>query len=83
MNKKLSDILHYVFFFSALFLMALTIYLRRNGGVETANVLENIVLALLLAAAIFRWADKLFPKWFGHKPTREEIEKRMFDKDEN
>lgn len=74
MRRVYADIAFNVLFLSALFVMLVKEYLKNNGGKETAAILEYVVIALMLGAVIIRIAERLLPKWFGHKPNRKEKE---------
>jgi hypothetical protein len=80
MRKVYADIIFYVLFFGALFIMLIKEYLKNNNGNETVQILNYVVIGLMLGALIVRIVEKVFPKWFNNKPTREEIEEKMFGK---
>ena len=77
MVKGIPKILYLIFFAAALVLIIFKIYLRSQNRNEEAETAQWIALGLLLAALLCRFLPKLFPKGFGNKPTREEIEKNV------
>ena len=77
MKKNLLSILYFIFFATALALIIYRIYLRNNNRSEEVETIQWMALGLLAAALICRSLPKILPKWFGHKPTREEIEKQV------
>jgi hypothetical protein len=77
MRKRIADILYYIFFIAVILLLLFRTYLRSNRRIEEADTVQWIAIGLLLAALICRFIDRLFPKWFHNKPSREEIEERV------
>ena len=77
MKRSVVRALGFIFFGAALLLLLFKIYLRNNNRNEDAETVQWIALGLLLASLICRFINKLFPKWFDNKLTREEIENRV------
>jgi uncharacterized membrane protein YwaF len=65
-----------VLLLAALALLLTSFFIRNN---ETQKLVRLMGFGLLLATLIFR----LFKGEFGYKPTREEIEEKMFGKDKS
>lgn len=62
-------------FFGGMLLVAVSILTRHKGDISDFDLFFMIALSAMLIAGLFAL---LLPR-FGHKPTREEIEKKMFD----
>jgi hypothetical protein len=49
--------------------------LERKKLVEAADIFFLIAMGLVLAALILWLFDRFAPRWFGNKPSREELDK--------
>lgn len=76
MYKRTADILFYIFFTVAVLLALWRWYLTSNGDHETAAIVRYVILGLVIGAFIFRIGQRLFPRWFKERPTREELDEK-------
>jgi hypothetical protein len=77
MKKNIVNILYYIFLAAAIVLIIYRLYLHNNNRNEEAETAQWIALGLLAGAFICRLLLRFLPKWFGYKPTREEIENKV------
>ena len=78
MVKRIPKVLYFIFFAAAVILIIYKFYLRNQNRNEEAQTAQWIALGLLLAALLCRFLPKIFPKKFGDKPAREEMEQNVF-----
>ena len=81
--KKAFDIVYAILFISAILLALLSLYFKNNSSPDEAFITKVVAIGLVIGLIILRIAARFFPGSFDNKPTREEIEVKMFDKKEN
>jgi protein-S-isoprenylcysteine O-methyltransferase Ste14 len=80
MKNKNAQLVFGFLFYSGLLLLCVSFFFKRNGRTETVTIIEWIYAVLIIAALIVRLTDWAFPQWFNNRPSREEIEKKIVDK---
>ena len=80
MKNKSVKLIGEILLFSFLIIVIVRFFVERNGNREVADTLFWITIGLSVAIIIFRLFYWLAPKWFGNKPTREELEEKQFGK---
>ena len=75
MKYRTPGLLYYIFFFAALVLIIYRLYLRNNNRNNEAETVMWIAVGFLLAAAVYRFLPRIFPKKFGHWQAKDESEK--------
>ena len=71
-----------IFAFLTFVAVIVRLILENKGMHEQANVFTWVSLSLLVVALLIRVFDMFFPN-LGKKPTREEIEEQVFDKNKS
>jgi hypothetical protein len=77
MKKETLSTLFYIFFAAAVILLICRVYLLSKNQNEEVSTVQWFSPGFLLAALLYWVIPGFFPKNFGAKPTREEIEKRF------
>ena len=80
---KNMNIVYVLLLVSAIVLGAVAMFYRLNERSSEAIITGSLAIGFAAAVIMLRLQVKFFPDTFNNKPTREEIEKRMFDKTEN
>jgi len=78
-NDKTSELLFNIFFYSAVVLIIVRVFLRNRG--EDSDVMEWMIFGMVISAGIIKLAGRFLPKWFqNNKPSREEWEEKIHGK---
>ena len=81
--KKAFDIVYAVLFISVILLVLLSSYYKSNSKFDEAYITRTIAIGLAIGLVILKLVVRFFPGSFNNKPTREEMEIKMFDEKEN
>jgi hypothetical protein len=82
MKNKKAKLVFECLIYPALLLLIARFFVKRAGYMETSSMLAWIAAGLAGAALMVRLIDWLFPRSFDNKPTREQIEEKLFGTDQ-
>jgi predicted permease len=74
MKNKSARLIDEILLYTAVTILIVRSFVKRNGSNELADILSVIIIVLGTAIIVFKLIYWLFPKWFANKPTQEEIE---------
>jgi hypothetical protein len=70
-----SKLVYEILIFSMSLCIIARFVLERKKLVEAADILTWILFGIVLAIILARLFDRFAPRWFRHKPSREELDK--------
>jgi hypothetical protein len=78
--KRSINIVYLLLLVFAILFVLLGIYFKTTGRADMMYVAGSLAIAFFIGCIILKIQVKFFPNSFNNKPTREELEKKMFGK---